>query len=59
MGFLWLWQVGTTLCCMFGLLIAVASLTAEHWAVGTWACIVAASGLSSCGLQTLERADFK
>ena len=36
------------------LLIAVASLVVEHWALGTRASVVAAFRLSSCGSQALE-----
>ena len=39
---------------MHGLLIAVASLVAEHGLWGTWASVVAAPGFSSCGSWTLE-----
>ena len=38
-----------------GLLIAVASLVAEHGALGACASVVVARGLSSCGSQALER----
>ena len=38
-----------------GLLIAVASLVAEHKALGTQASVVVARGLSSCGLRAPER----
>ena len=38
-----------------GLLVAVASLVAEHGALGMWASVVVAHGLSSCGLRALER----
>ena len=37
-----------------GLLIAVASLVAEHWAPGARASVVVARGLSSCGSRALE-----
>ena len=37
-----------------GLLIAVASLDAEHRLWGTWASVAAACGLSSFGSQALE-----
>ena len=37
-----------------GLLIVVASLVAEHGALGACASVVVARGLSSCGLQALE-----
>ena len=40
---------------MRGLLIAVASLVAQHVFLGVWASVVAARGLSSCGSQALER----
>ena len=38
-----------------GLLIVVASLCHRAQALGTWASVVAARGLSSCGSQALER----
>ena len=38
-----------------GLLTAVASLCCEAWALGSWASVVAAHGLSSCGSRPLER----
>ena len=38
-----------------GLLIAVASLVAEHWALGAQASVVVSCGLSSCGSWALER----
>ena len=38
-----------------GLLIAVASLCCGARDLGTWASVVVARGLSSCGLQALER----
>ena len=38
-----------------GLLIAVASLVAEHGALGARGSVVVAHGLSSCGSQALER----
>ena len=37
-----------------GLLIAVASLVAEHGALGAWASVVVARELSSCGSRALE-----
>ena len=38
------------------LLLVVASLVAdEAWDLGTWASVVVARGLSSCGSQALER----
>ena len=38
-----------------GPLIAVASLVADGaWALGVWASVVVACGLSSCGSQALE-----
>ena len=37
-----------------GLLIAVASLVAEHRPSSAWASVVVACGLSSCGSQALE-----
>ena len=37
-----------------GLLIAVGSLVAKRELEGTWASVVAARGLSSCGFQALE-----
>ena len=37
-----------------GLLMAVASRCGA-WALGTWASVVVACGLSSCGLRALER----
>ena len=40
---------------MRGLLIAVASLVAEHGALGAPASVVVVRGLSSCDLQALER----
>ena len=36
------------------LLVAVASLVAEHGALGTRASVVVACGFSSCGLRALE-----
>ena len=39
---------------MCGLLIAVASLCCEAWALGAQASLVAAHGLSSCGLRVLQ-----
>ena len=38
-----------------GLLIAEASLCFGAWALGAWASVVVACGLSSCGSQALER----
>ena len=38
-----------------GLLIAVASLAAEHGPQGMWASVAVAYGLSSCGFQALNR----
>ena len=40
--------------CGCGLLIAVASLVAEHWPWGPWASVVLARELSSCGSWALE-----
>jgi len=40
--------------CGCGLLIAVASLVAEHWLWGPWASVVLARELSSCGSWALE-----
>ena len=37
-----------------GLLIAVASRCGA-WALGAWASVIAAHGLSSCGSRALER----
>ena len=37
-----------------GLLIAVASLVAEHWALGARGSVVVARGLRSCGSRALE-----
>ena len=37
------------------LLIALASLVAEHGLKGMWASVIVAHGLSSCGSQALER----
>ena len=34
---------------VYRLLIVVASLVAKHKALGTWASVVAARGISSCG----------
>ena len=38
-----------------GLLIAVVSLCCGARALGAWALVVVARGLSSCGMQALER----
>ena len=38
-----------------GLLIAVASLCCREQALGTWASVAVARGLSSCGSWALER----
>ena len=37
-----------------GLLIEEASLVARAWALGTWASVVVARGLSICGSWALE-----
>ena len=44
---------GYSLVVLHGLLIAVASLVAEHRLQGAWASVVV-RGLSSCGSQALE-----
>ena len=41
-----------------GLLVAVASPAAEHWAPGVWASVAAAHGLSSCGVWALGLTGF-
>ena len=45
---------GYSLAAVLGLLIVVASLVAEHELQGTWAALVLARGLSSCGSRALE-----
>ena len=45
---------GCSLVAMGGLLIGVSSPVVEHRLQGTWASIVAAYGLNSCGSQALE-----
>ena len=45
---------GAILVAVLGLLAAVASLTVGHRLCGTRVSVVAADGLSSCGLQVLE-----
>ena len=39
---------------VLGLLIAVASLAAEHGLEGAWASVAAARGLRGCGFWALE-----
>ena len=46
---------GLLLVAVCGLLITVASLCCGAWALGPRAAVVVARGLSSCGLQALER----
>ena len=48
-------ELGLLFVAVHGLLIAVASLCCGAWALGTWASVVAARGLSSCGSRALER----
>ena len=45
-GFLWLWRVGATVCCVRGLFIEVASLVVEHG--------LQPQGFSSCDLWVLD-----
>ena len=45
---------GYSLLVVCELLIVVASLMVEHRLWGTWASVVAAQGLSSCGLWASE-----
>ena len=45
---------GCSLVAVSRLLIAVASLVAEHGLQGAWALVAVARGLSSCGSQALE-----
>ena len=48
-------EQGLLFIAMHRLLIAVASLVAEHGALGAQASVVVAHGLSSCGSRALER----
>ena len=48
------WGWGATLVAKQRLFVAVASLIAEHRIWGTWASVVAACELSSCGSWALE-----
>ena len=48
-------EQGPLLVAVCGLLIAVACLCCRVRALGAWASVVVAHGLSSCGLQGLER----
>ena len=45
---------GYSLVVVHGLLIALASLVAEHGLWGTWASVAVSYRLSSCGSQSLE-----
>ena len=45
---------GSSLVVVLRLLIAVASLVAEHRLQGAWASVLAARGLRSCGSPALE-----
>ena len=45
-GFLWLWRVGATVCCVRGLFTEVASLVVEHG--------LQPQGFSSCDLWALD-----
>ena len=53
-GFLQLWQAGATLCCGAWASHCGGFSCCGAWALGTWASIVVAHGLSSCGSQALE-----
>ena len=54
-GFLYLWQVGATLCCGVQASHCGGFSCCRAWALGTWASVVVAYGLSSCGSRALER----
>ena len=45
---------GSFFVAVHGLLIVMAPLCCQAWAPGTWASVVVARGLSSCGSQALE-----
>ena len=47
-------ELGPLFIAKHGLLISVAPLAAEHRPQGTWASVVAAHGLRSCGSKVLE-----
>ena len=51
-----MWWLLSSCRLLVGLLIAVASLVAEHRFRGAQASVAVAHGLSSCGLQALEHA---
>ena len=53
-GFLQLWQAGATLCCGAWASRCSGFSCCGAWALGTWASVVAACGLSSCGSQALQ-----
>ena len=53
-GFLQLWRVGATLCCGAWASHCGGFSCCGARALGTWASVVVAGGLSSCGSQALE-----
>ena len=53
-AFLQLWRVGATLHCSAWPSHCGGFFCCRAWALGAWASVVVARGLSSCGLQALE-----
>ena len=54
MGFLWLRRAGTTLCCGARASHCGGFSCCGAQALGAWASVVVACGLSSCGSRALE-----
>ena len=54
-AFLWFWQAGATLHCGAQASHCGGFSCCGAWALGTWASVVVAQGLSSCGSRALER----
>ena len=53
-GFLWFWQVRATLHCIAWDSHCSGFSCCRAGALGTWASVVVARGLSSCGMRALE-----
>ena len=54
-GFLQLWREGATLCCSARAPHCSGFSCCRAWALGSWASVVVAHGVSSCGSRALER----
>ena len=54
-AFLWLQRAGATLCCGAQASHCSGFSCCRTWALGMWASVVVARGLSSCDLWALER----